>query len=252
MGGDLLAFSARTHTRTHTHTHKVRDKQGTAKAGLSVVDLVRCRAEQKQKHNNRLHWTGSAVEACAGAFCWTKLSMTSTTTDCIGKEWSRPLCTIMHNYAQLCNLAQLSIMQNYAQLCTCIIFPPLPSVCHSWEWPGHGTLAPHPTGRNSRAPAAYCMARAHAHTHTPRRTAAHVRRLLALTPSYCIGFWQGLPRMHVPHQPPCQLHEAGSVWNRAQWNLKGKGICAVPGPEDVPEPRQGSMQNTWAFQLGIN
>ena len=51
--------------------------------------------------------TSSAVEACAAAFCWTKLSMINTTTNCIGQEWSRPLCTIMHNYARLCNLAQL-------------------------------------------------------------------------------------------------------------------------------------------------
>ena len=36
-----------THTHTHTHTHNG-DKQGTDKAGLDVLDLVRCKAEQKQ------------------------------------------------------------------------------------------------------------------------------------------------------------------------------------------------------------
>ena len=36
---------------------------------------------------------------------------------------------------------------------------PCPQFLHSWEWPRHGTLAPHPTGRNSLAPAADCMAR---------------------------------------------------------------------------------------------
>ena len=35
------------HTRTHTRTHDG-DKQGTKKAGLDVLDLVRCKAEQKQ------------------------------------------------------------------------------------------------------------------------------------------------------------------------------------------------------------
>ena len=40
---------ARTHTHTHTHTmDDGRDKQGTEKGGLDVLDLVRCKAEQKQ------------------------------------------------------------------------------------------------------------------------------------------------------------------------------------------------------------
>ena len=37
-----------THTHTHTHTHDGRDKQGTEKGGLDVLDLVRCKAQQKQ------------------------------------------------------------------------------------------------------------------------------------------------------------------------------------------------------------
>ena len=40
----------RPHTHTHTHTHNRCNKQGTAKVGLSALDLVRCKAEQKQKH----------------------------------------------------------------------------------------------------------------------------------------------------------------------------------------------------------
>ena len=42
--------NAHTHTHTHTHAHGRRNKQGTAKGGLSVLDLVRCKAEQKQSH----------------------------------------------------------------------------------------------------------------------------------------------------------------------------------------------------------
>ena len=38
----------------------------------------------------------SAVETCAGAFWWTKLSMINTKMNCIGQESSRTLCTIMH------------------------------------------------------------------------------------------------------------------------------------------------------------
>ena len=32
------------------HTHTVDDKHGTAKGGLGVLNLVRCKAEQKQMH----------------------------------------------------------------------------------------------------------------------------------------------------------------------------------------------------------
>jgi hypothetical protein len=35
------------HECTHTHTH-FGDRQSTEKAGLDVLDLVRCKAEQKQ------------------------------------------------------------------------------------------------------------------------------------------------------------------------------------------------------------
>ena len=41
------SFATQTHTHTHTQTHGQRDKQGTAKGGLSVLDLARCKAEQK-------------------------------------------------------------------------------------------------------------------------------------------------------------------------------------------------------------
>ena len=49
-GTQALHTHPQTHTHTHTHTHGRRDKQGTAKGGLSVLDLVRCKAEQNQKH----------------------------------------------------------------------------------------------------------------------------------------------------------------------------------------------------------
>ena len=73
--------------------------------GLQTRGNLGLRSPTNRQHSEIK--TSSAVEACAGAFCWTKLSMINTTTNCIGQEWSRPLCTIMHNYAQLCNLAQL-------------------------------------------------------------------------------------------------------------------------------------------------
>ena len=58
----------------------------------------------------------SAVETCPGAFWWTKLSMLNTTTNCIGHQSRRTLCTIR----------QIRIMHDYAQLCTCIMPPPPP------------------------------------------------------------------------------------------------------------------------------
>ena len=52
--GQAEAFPAvPTHARTHTHTHThFGDKQSTEKAGLDVLDLVRCKAEQTHTHTH--------------------------------------------------------------------------------------------------------------------------------------------------------------------------------------------------------
>ena len=78
-----------------------------------------------------------AVETCAGAFWWTKLSTINTTMNCIGQESSRTLCTIM----------QISQVVHCAQLCTIMHvhkFPsPVQDNSRGWLDPGVAILARH-------------------------------------------------------------------------------------------------------------
>ena len=79
----------------------------------------------------------SAMETCASAFWWTKLSMINTTMNCIGQESSRTLCTIM----------QISQIVHYAQLCTIMHVHNFPSPAK-----GRGCSARHQNMESSGMP----------------------------------------------------------------------------------------------------